>query len=714
MRKKPTTDDSVNNAVLTLEVSDLSKVRVYELAKELGTSSKKLIKVMEELNVEVKNHMSTLEEETAQRVISVLTGKENGKHPEPEPSVPVTEKKATEKAPEKSDPRPAGEDKMGRKARKSYFHEKEKAEKIKDMMKKEIILEGSVSVRELAVKLQVSPSELLKKLLDLGITSNINSNLDQTAIELLSDEYGINVVYLKDPEEEKLLAFEDQGEEKQVERSPVVAVLGHVDHGKTSLLDYIRKTNTTAQEAGGITQHIGAYKVNVDGRSIVFLDTPGHEAFTSMRARGAQATDIAVIVVAADDGVMPQTIEAINHAKAAGVSIIVAINKIDKAGSNIDRVKQQLADQELIPEEWGGDTICVAVSALKGDGIGDLLDMILLLAEINDYRADVNKPARGVVIEAKIDKGKGPVATVLIQEGILKLSQPFICGSISGKIRAMVNDRGEKLKQAQPSTPVEIIGLTSVPQAGDIFQAVGQEKLARQLADKRTKKMKDISRQTTSYSLDDIFKQIQEGNMKDLNLIIKADVQGSVEALQESLVKLNNEEVNIKIIHSGVGAINESDIMLASASNAVIIGFNVRPDIKSRKMAETVKVDVRLYRVIYEVIEDIGKAITGMLAPQYHEVAQGAAEVRHLFKVSKLGVIAGSYVTEGKINRNSRVRVVRDGKTIYETTIASLKRFRDDAREVSTGYECGILLEGFNDIKEGDTLEAYTMEVEKI
>ncbi len=698
----------------------MGKVRVYELAKELGTTSKKLIEVLAEMNVPIKNHMSALEEDIAQKLISDLTGqKERGKEILVSGKV-EQEKKQTEKngekeviaienVIEKEPDLPVS----GRKARKTYIRDKILAEK--KNKKKEIVLEGRITVGEMAIKLEVSPSEILTILLELGVVSSINKELTPDTIELLADEYGVDLVYRHDPEEVELINYENKTKDEElVTRFPVVTVLGHVDHGKTSLLDYMRKSNVTAGEAGGITQHIGAYKVYAGDKGVVFLDTPGHEAFTSMRARGAQATDIAILVVAADDGIMPQTIEAINHVKAAGVSLIVAINKIDKPNANVDRVKQQLAELELVPEEWGGDTICVPVSALKGEGIDELLEMILLVAEMNDFKTNPNRMARGVVIEAKLDKGRGPVATVLIQDGILKTSHPIVCGSVCGKVRAMTNDLGEKINEADSSMPVEIVGLNDVPQAGDLLQVVNDEKFARNLAEKRSQRLKEAARQTPRVSLEDLFDQIKKGEVKDLKLIIKGDVQGSVEALQDSLLKLSMEEVNIKIIHSGVGSINESDVMLAAASNAAIIGFNVRPDVKARKMSEIEKVDIRSYRIIYEVIEDVKAAVTGLLDPEYEEVIQGVAEVRQVFKSSRIGTIAGSYISEGKILRNYKIRVIRDGQTVHEGKIGSLKRFKEDVKEVSSGYECGILVEGFNDIKEGDLFEAYTLEEIKV
>jgi translation initiation factor IF-2 len=487
--------------------------------------------------------------------------------------------------------------------------------------------------------------------------------------------------------------------------------MGHVDHGKTSLLDAIRETNVIATEAGGITQHIGAYTVNIDGKKIAFLDTPGHEAFTAMRARGAQVTDIAILVVAADDGVMPQTIEAINHAKAADVAIIVAINKIDKPGANPDRVKQELTEYGLVAEDWGGDAIMVPVSAKKKEGLDNLLEMIVLVSEMLELKANPNKKAKGTVIEAQIDKGRGPIATVLIQEGTLNVGDAFVVGNTSGKIRAMVDDKSKRLKKAGPSTPVEIIGLSEVPDAGDVFIVMDDEKDARAIAEKRKDKFKQEQQKSNmKVSLDDLFVQIQEGKMKEINIIVKADVQGSVEAVKQSLVKLSNDEVKVKTIHGGVGAITESDVMLASASSAIIIGFNVRPQPAATELAEKDAVDIRLYRVIYNAIEDIEAAMKGMLDPEYKEVVLGHAEIRATFKVSNIGTIAGCYVTDGKIVRNSSVRLIRNGIVVHEGALASLKRFKDDAKEVNSGYECGLNLDKFNDVKEGDVIESFTME----
>jgi len=701
----------------------VSKTRVYQLAKELGTTSKKLIEVMEGMDIKVNNHMSTLTDEEAQRVMSILTGKdktETAKEPEKQEEkkeagpkeISDSEAKTKEKVEKEKEKKKGREDSpLSRKARKMIQEEK-KAAMAKEE-KPKIHLEGQVTVAELASHLDITPAQLITQLLDVGVMASVNQPLEQETVQLVAEDYGFEVEYTEDNYEEELLAVhEGEGDQKEeVLRKPVVTVLGHVDHGKTLLLDAIRSANVISGEVGGITQHIGAYQVSVDNKKIVFLDTPGHEAFTAMRARGAQVTDIAILVVAADDGVMPQTVEAINHAKAAGVPVLVAINKMDKPEANPDRVKQQLTEHELVPEEWGGDTIVVPVSAIKGEGLDELLEMVLLLAEVAELKACPDRPARGSVIEANLDKGRGPVATVLVQDGTLHVGEPIICGSIAGKVRAMNNEFGEKVKSAGPATPVEIIGLNDVPMAGDGFQVVSSEKVARGVAEKRADKIKEASRRTQRVTLDDLFKQIQEGEVKDLNLIIKADVQGSVEALKDALFKLSLDEVQIKVIHTGVGGINESDVMLASASNAIVIGFNVRPDSNARKVAEKNDVDIRLYRIIYEAIEDIKAAVSGMLKPEYKEVVQGQVEVRQVFKASKLGNIAGCYVTEGKVTRNSEVRVIRDGTVVHDSdSIASLKRFKDDVREVSGGYECGILLENFNDVREGDIIEAYIME----
>ena len=567
----------------------------------------------------------------------------------------------------------------------------------------------SINVQEFSKLIKREVNEVIKALFMLGVMVTINQDIDFDTAQLIGDNFGVEVGQ-KAPEEDPTEIPEvDDPPEKRVPRPPVITVMGHVDHGKTSLLDAIRKTNVTSREAGGITQHIGAYKVNYQGKQIVVLDTPGHEAFTAMRARGAQVTDVAILVVAADDGVMPQTIEAINHAKAAKVPIIVAINKIDRPGANPDHVKQQLAEHELIPEDWGGDTIMVPVSAHQKTGISDLLEMILLVAEMQELKANPNLPAHGTIIEAQLDKGRGPVATVLVQRGTLHIGDTIIAGTSYGKVRAMINDRGEKVKKALPSTPVEVLGLNDVPAAGDILDST-DEKTARGVAEKRiAKKKEEEIKLNSKVSLDDLFQRIKEGEIKELNIVVKADVQGTIEALKASLEKIKNDEVKVAVVHAGVGAITESDVMLASAANALIIGFNVRPDANARKAAETEKVDVRTYRVIYDALNDVEAAIKGMLAPKFKEVIQGRVEIRQLITISKLK-IAGCYVVEGKVTNSSKVRVVRDGIVVHEGVIESLRRFKDDVKEVAQGFECGITLEKFSDLKEGDIFEVYDME----
>lgn len=580
-----------------------------------------------------------------------------------------------------------------------------------DNTPKKIIVRGTMTVGDTAKLLHKDASEVIKKLIMLGVMATINQELDLETIQLLAGDFGVEVEIKIPVEDDRFETLEETDEEADLqERPPVVTIMGHVDHGKTTLLDAIRSTNVTGGEAGGITQHIGAYQVEINSKKITFLDTPGHEAFTAMRARGAQVTDMTIIVVAADDGVMPQTVEAVNHAKAANLPIIVAVNKIDKPGSDPDRVKQELTEYGLVPEEWGGDTIFVNVSAKQRTGLEGLLEMILLVAEVNDYKANPDKRARGTVIEAELDKGRGPVARILVQHGTLKVGDAFVAGNCFGRIRAMVNDKGRRLKEAGPSTPVEITGLTEVPQAGDPFMVFEDERKARSIADKRsiTQRESDMGA-NTRVTLDDLFKHIKDGEIKDLNVIIKGDVQGSVEALKGSLAKIEVEGVRVKIIHSGAGAINESDIILAAASNAIVIGFNVRPDNQAASTAEQEKVDIRLHRVIYNVIEEIEQAMKGMLDPIFKETVIGQAEVRSTFKVTKVGVIAGSMVIQGKIARNAEARLIRGGIVIYEGKIDSLKRYKDDAKEVAQGYECGITLD-YNDIKEGDIIEAFVME----
>ncbi len=579
--------------------------------------------------------------------------------------------------------------------------------KIPDVVK----LPDEMIVSELAKELHITTAEVMKKLMGLGMLVTLNQSIDFDTAAIVADEFGSRaerIVVVTT--EEKVIDSSEDSKEDLVERPPVVCVMGHVDHGKTSLLDAIRHANVTSGEAGGITQHIGAYRVNIGGRDITFLDTPGHEAFTAMRARGAQATDIAILVVAADDGIMPQTVEAINHAKAAGVSIIVAINKMDKPGANPDNIMQELTKYDLVPEEWGGDVICVPVSALTKMGIDDLLESVLLVAEVAELKANPNREARGIVIEAKLDKGRGAVATVLVQNGTLHAGDYIIAGTTVGRVRAMLDDKGKTVKTAGPSVPVEILGLSDVPAAGDILNAVKDERMARELADERRADEKERTFNANGkVSLNDLFNQVKEG-IKELNIVVKADVQGSAEAVKASLEKLSNEEVRVRVIHNAVGGINENDVMLADASGAIIIGFNVRPDKRAIDAAAKASVDIHTYRIIYECIEEVEAAMKGMLAPTYQEVLLGHAEVRQTIRVPNVGVIAGSYILDGKITRNSQIRVVRDGIVVFEDKISSLKRFKDDAREVAQGYECGVGLEKFNDIKEGDVLEAFIME----
>ena len=590
------------------------------------------------------------------------------------------------------------------------FQPKKTEDKVEEI--KTIVIPEVITIKELAEKMKLQPSAIVKKLFLQGTIVTINQEIDFDKAEEIAMEYDvlcekekkINVI-------EELLKEDEEKEEDMVPRPPVICVMGHVDHGKTSLLDAIRATNVTAKEAGGITQHIGAYVVDVNGKKITFLDTPGHEAFTAMRMRGAQATDIAILVVAADDGVMPQTVEAINHAKAAGVEIIVAVNKIDKPSANVERVKQELSEYELIPEDWGGSTVFVPVSAHTKEGIPELLEMILLTAEVKELKANPNRRARGLVIEAQLDKGRGPVATILVQKGTLHVGDAVAAGSCYGKVRAMMDDKGNRVKEAGPSTPVEILGLNDVPGAGEVFVCLPNEKEARSfaetfIAEGKTKLIEDTK---AKLSLDDLFSQIKAGNVKELPIIVKADVQGSVEAVKQSLLKLSNEEVVVKVIHGGVGTINESDVTLASASNAIIIGFNVRPDATAKSIADREKVDMRLYRVIYQAIEDVEAAMKGMLDPIFEEKVIAHAVVRQTFKASGVGTIAGSYVLDGKITRGSKARITRDGEQIFDGPIASLKRFKDDVKEVNAGYECGLVFEGFNDLAEDDAIEVYTM-----
>ncbi|MFW6410052.1 MAG: translation initiation factor IF-2 [Halanaerobiales bacterium] len=662
----------------------MGKIRIYELARELDMESKELVETLQDLGVDISSHMSTIEDETADLVRDMMQEDEDNKE--------------------------------GTKAdKKEEIDDKEKKDQEKKKTKQDIpVINPPLTVREFSEEIDYPANKIIKKLIKMGVMANVNHSLDEEAVFLLSKELGIEVKIEGESEEdnqpftEKVEQEVEESPEDLELRPPIVTVMGHVDHGKTTLLDVIRETRVTESEAGGITQHIGAYRVNVDGQQITFIDTPGHEAFTAMRARGAQVTDIAILVVAADDGIMPQTEEAINHAQAADVPIIVAINKIDKANAQPERVKQQLTEYQMVPEEWGGDTICVPISALQGKNIGELLEMILLLAEMEQIKANPVRKAEGVVIEAELDKGRGPVATVLVKNGTLKIGDPLLAGLASGRVRAMIDEAGNRLEEAGPSTPVEVLGFSDVPAAGDFVQVLDDEKRARKVATERKEErhQQEIT-QESRVSLDELYKQIQEGEVKELNVIIKADVQGSIEALREALEQLSTDEVTVNVIHTGVGAINETDVNLASASNAIIIGFNVRPGNSARKFAEKEKVEIRTYRVIYNAIEEIKDAMAGLLEPELKEEIAGRAEVREIFKVPDIGNIAGCYVKEGVINRNYKVRLIRDGVVIHEGEIDSLKRFQDDVREVKEGYECGLGIADYNDIKTGDILEIY-------
>ncbi|EDH0870900.1 translation initiation factor IF-2 [Listeria monocytogenes] len=774
----------------------MSKVRVYEYAKEHQVSSKKVIEALKDLGIEVANHMSTINENALRQLDNAVDGtnkkaeapkkettsNENGNSKGPnkpnmtnsneksnkpnkpagQANKPATANKSQGAKPATNKPantsnqtqasgtqqqaggqkrnnsnRPGGGNSNrpggnNRPNRGGNFNNKGRNTKKKGKLNhstvpptppkpkelpEKIVFSESLTVAELAKKLYREPSELIKKLFMLGVVATINQSLDKDAIELICDDYGVQV-----EEEIKVdvtdldVYFENElneavDESKLVERPPVVTIMGHVDHGKTTLLDSLRNTKVTLGEAGGITQHIGAYQLEIHDKKITFLDTPGHAAFTAMRARGAQITDITILVVAADDGVMPQTIEAINHAKAAGMPIIVAVNKIDKPQANPDRVMQELTEYELVPEAWGGDTIFAPISAKFGEGLENLLDMILLVSEVEELKANPDRRAIGSVIEAELDKGRGPVATLLVQDGTLNIGDPIVVGNTFGRVRAMVNDLGRRVKKVGPSTPVEITGLNDVPQAGDCFVVFEDEKTARNIGETRASRALVAQRSATNrVSLDNLFEHMKAGEMKEVNVIIKADVQGSVEALAASLRKIDVEGVNVKIIHTAVGAINESDITLAAASNAIVIGFNVRPTAQAREAAENESVDIRLHRVIYKAIDEIEAAMKGMLDPEFQEKIIGQAQVRQTINVSKVGTIAGCYVTDGKITRDSGVRIIRDGIVVFEGEIATLKRFKDDAKEVAKGYECGITVQNFNDIKEDDVIEAYVME----
>ncbi|WP_431799340.1 translation initiation factor IF-2 [Halobacillus andaensis] len=686
----------------------MSKMRVYEYAKKNELSSKQVIDKLKEMNVEVSNHMSTVENDVKGKLDQAF-GKSQSQ------AKPANNKPAGNQ--QKQQPKGKNNNKSGKSNRKNQRPPQKQHGSKNDKPKQKqtpekITYSGSLTVSELAKKLNKDSTEIIKNLMMLGVMATKNQDLDADSIELICAEYNVEVEeeVLVDETDIENLTVEDAPEDLQ-ERPAVVTIMGHVDHGKTTLLDSIRHTKVTEGEAGGITQHIGAYQVEENDKKITFLDTPGHAAFTSMRSRGAQVTDIAILVVAADDGVMPQTREAINHAKAAEVPIIVAVNKMDKEGANPDRIMQELMEYELISEDFGGDTIFVKMSAVQGEGIDELLEMIVLVSEMEEFKANPNRPAFGTVIEAELDKGRGPVATLLVQNGTLNVGDAIVVGNTYGRVRAMVNDLGRRVKTAAPSTPVEITGLNNVPQAGDRFLVFEDEKKARSIGEARAQKQLEADRSSTAkVSLDDLFSQIKEGEIKDINLILKGDVQGSVEALAGSLEKIEVEGVKVKIIHTGVGAITESDISLAAASNAIVIGFNVRPDGNARKAAESEDVEIRLHNIIYKVMEEIEAAMKGMLDPEYEEKIIGQVEVREIFKVSKIGTIAGSYVTDGKITRNSGIRVIRDGVVIYEGEIDALKRYKDDAKEVMQGYECGITVKNFNDLKVGDIIEPYVME----
>ena len=684
----------------------MSKIRVYELAKELNVSSKDLINLlMEEFGVEVKNHMSVIEDEDATLIKELLGYTSNGDSEGKKSLVDEYEEELAESL-----------NKGVKKKKKTKKElEQEEVERNAEAACGVIEIGETIKVKELCEKLGKPTNDVIKNLIFLGVMAGVNQEIDFTTAEKLCEKY--EVLVEKKEEETELEAFEedtDVVEENLVKRPPIVTIMGHVDHGKTSLLDAIRHAKVTASEAGGITQHIGAYTVSLNGEKITFLDTPGHEAFTAMRARGAQVTDIVILVVAADDGIMPQTKEAINHCKAADVPMIVAINKIDRPGANVDRVKQELTEHGLVSEDWGGDTICVPVSAKTGENLESLLEMVLLTAEMQELKADPNRKAKGTVIEAKLDKGRGAVASLLIQNGTLNVGDSILVGSTYGRIRAMFDDRGKKIKSAGPSIPVEILGLSEVPAAGDRFIVCKDEKTARNMADLRKQKIKADSHQASNrVSLEDLYSQIQEGKVKELAIVVKADVQGSVEAIRQSLEKLSTDDVKVRVIHGAVGAITETDVTLAAASNALVIGFNVRPDGNATVQAEKENIEIKTYRIIYDAIEDVKSAMIGMLEPEYKEVVNGKAEVRMTYKISNVGTIAGCYVTDGKIVRNSEIRVIRDGIVIFESTLASLKRFKDDAKEVAKGYECGLSVEKFNDLKEGDVIESFAMEAIK-
>ncbi|MTV20567.1 translation initiation factor IF-2 [Staphylococcus delphini] len=713
----------------------MSKQRIYEYAKDLNIKSKDVIDELKKTGIEVSNHMQTLEDDQVKALDKVFKKDQAPKQQKEQKNTQSNHKNQKQGSNQKQSNNPKQgnnnqqqkgknngpkQNKKNNKGNKNKKQNKKNApqqpSEPKELPSKITYTEG-ITVGELSDKLGVDSSEIIKKLFLLGIMANINQSLDIEALELVASDYGVELEEEVVIDDNDLSIYFDDVEEDEdaIVRPAVVTIMGHVDHGKTTLLDSIRNTRVTEGEAGGITQHIGAYQITNNGKKITFLDTPGHAAFTTMRARGAQVTDITILVVAADDGVMPQTIEAINHAKEADVPIIVAVNKIDKPTANPDRVMQELAEYNLIPEDWGGDTIFVPLSALSGEGIADLLEMLILVSEVQELKANPNKAAVGTVIEAELDKSRGPAASLLVQNGTLNVGDALVVGNTHGKVRAMVNDLGKRIKTAGPSTPVEITGLSDVPQAGDRFVVFKDEKKARRIGEAREQENIIQQRQESkNVTLDNLFEQMKQGEMKDLNVIIKGDVQGSVEALAASLMKIDVEGVNVRIIHTATGAINESDVTLAHASNGIIIGFNVRPDAGAKRAADAENVDMRLHRVIYNVIEEIESAMKGMLDPEFEEKVIGQAEVRQTFKVSKVGTIAGSYVTEGKITRDAGVRVIRDGVVLFEGELDTLKRFKDDAKEVAQGYECGITVAKFNDIKEGDIIEAFVMvEVER-
>nr|MDH3176828.1 translation initiation factor IF-2 [Bacillus pumilus] len=700
----------------------MAKVRVYEYAKAIDVSSKDIIAALKDMNVEVNNHMATLEDDTVKKLDAKYkkakakeTANEKPAEQKNQSSNKINDRKKNDvqnnqfNKNKKNNNQNKNKNKRG--GNKSQ-HQQARPVKPKKELPEKIEFTNSMTVGRLAEELGKESAEIIKKLMMLGVMATINQELDKDTVELIASEYGVPVEEVIILEETELEKYEvaDKEEDMQV-RPPVVTIMGHVDHGKTTLLDSIRKTKVVEGEVGGITQHIGAYQIEENGKKITFLDTPGHAAFTTMRARGAEVTDTTILVVAADDGVMPQTIEAINHAKAAEVPIVVAVNKIDKPTANPDRVMQELTEHGLVPEAWGGETIFVPLSAKTGEGIDELIEMILLVSEVAELKANPNRAAKGTVIEAELDKGKGSVATLLVQTGTLQVGDPIVVGNTFGRVRAMVNDIGRRVKTAGPSTPVEITGLNDVPNAGDQFLVFKDEKTARQVGEARASKQLDEKRSDKAkLSLDDLFEQIKQGEVKDINLIVKADVQGSAEALTAALQKIEVEGVKVKIIHTGVGAITESDIILASASNAIVIGFNVRPDGNAKSTAETENVDIRLHRIIYKVIDEIEAAMKGMLDPEYEEKVIGQVEVRQTFKVSKIGTIVGGYVTEGTITRDSGIRLIRDGVVIFEGEVDVLKRFKDDVKEVSQGYECGITIKKYNDIREGDVLESFVMQ----